>query len=340
MQALRSASSRSRKRIVTGVVLALLLYYLFFGPECVNVTGGLPLRLVGGLSSGSIYALIALGYTLVYGVLQLINFAHSEVFMFGTIGGLLTINAFAGGSTGIGAPWMLFAAVIPGALLAGLSAILLERFAYRPLRRRGATRLSYLIAAIGASLFMQAIVLVWRGRGYENYPPTWDPYPVFQFGDVRVTNHDLLVFGAMIAMLVGLDFLVQRTRIGKGIRAVAQDAETSELMGVDINKIITVTFLVGGLLAGVAGVLYTLRFNTRFDIGFIPGIKAFTAAVLGGIGNIRGALVGGLALGIMENVGAGCFGDAWKNVIAFTVLVLVLMFRPTGLLGEGTGEKA
>jgi branched-chain amino acid transport system permease protein len=337
MQALKSMSLRSR--LGAGAAAAVLAALLFAGPECVNVAGELPLRFVGGLSSGSIYALIALGYTLVYGVLQLINFAHSEVFMFGTLGGLLSINALAGGNAEIGQPWMLFAALIPGALAAGLAAVLLERFGYRPLRRRGATRLSYLIAAIGASLFMQAIVLVWRGRGYENYPPTWEPYAVFQIGNVRISNHDLLVFGAMIAMLVGLDFLVQRTRIGKGIRAVAQDPETAEMMGVDINKIITVTFLVGGLLAGVAGVLYTLRFNTRFDIGFIPGIKAFTAAVLGGIGNIRGALVGGLALGIMENVGAGCFGDAWKNVIAFMVLVLVLMFRPTGLLGEGTGAS-
>ena len=344
MGALKLTSLRSRPSSVKWPAVGLGLFVaavwlIALQPAC--LTSELPIRVVGGLTSGSIYALIALGYTLVYGVLQLINFAHSEVFMFGTIGGLLTIYAFAGGAAGTGAPWMLFVAIIPGAILAAISAVALERFAYRPLRRRGATRLSYLISAIGASLFMQAVVLVWRGRGYENYPPTWEPYAMLQFGNVRITNHDLLVFGAMIAMVVGLDLLVRRTRIGKGIRAVAQDPETAGMMGVDIDRIITVTFLVGGLLAGVAGVLYTLRFNTRFDIGFIPGIKAFTAAVLGGIGNIRGALIGGLALGIMESIGAGCFGDAWKNVIAFLILVGVLMFRPTGLLGEGvSGQKA
>lgn len=307
-------------------------------PEC--LTTELPLRLVGGLTSGSIYALIALGYTLVYGVLQLINFAHSEVFMFGTLGGLLTLNALVpeGGS---GSPALLIIAVFPAMIFAGVMAVVLERMAYRPLRRRGASRLSYLISAIGASLFLQSVVLVWRGRTFENYRPTLAVAPVFQIGDVVITNRDLLIFAVMIGMLLGLDFLVRRTRIGKGIRAVAQDPETAGMMGVNIDRIITITFLVGGILAGVAGLLYGLRFNTRFDIGFVPGIKAFTAAVLGGIGNIRGAFVGGLALGLIENIGAGCLGNQWKDVIAFTILVGVLMFRPTGLLGEGvSGEKA
>jgi len=308
-------------------------------PSC--LTSELPLRIVGGLSTGSIYALIALGYTLVYGVLQLINFAHSEVFMYGTVGGLVTVNALAGGASGTGAPWMLFVAIIPGALAAGAIAVLLERTAYRPLRRRGATRLSYLISAIGASLFLQSTVLLWRGRNYENFPTTWGAYPVFTIGNVAVFNYDILIIGALVVMLVALEYLVRRTRVGKGIRAVSQDPETAEMMGVNIDRIITVTFLVGGLLAGVAGVLYAWRFRTRFDIGFIPGIKAFIAAVLGGIGNIRGALLGGLALGLIENIGAGCMGDQWKDVISFTILVLVLMFRPTGLLGEGiAGEKA
>jgi branched-chain amino acid transport system permease protein len=304
-------------------------------PECLSTH--LALRLVGGLTSGSIYALIALGYTLVYGVLRLINFAHSEVFMFGTFGGLFALNLL----TNHGAhnnPWFIVLAMIPGALFAALIAVILERGAYRPLRRRGAARLSFLISAIGASLFLQNVMLLWRGRNYETYPQTVLVRPLLKFGQVQITTHDVIVFGAMVAMVVALDLLVRKTRIGKGIRAVAQDAETAGMMGVNIDRVITWTFIIGGVLAGVAGVLYGMRFNTRFDIGFIPGIKAFTAAVLGGIGNIRGALVGGIALGLMESIGAGCFGDQWKNVIAFTVLVLVLMFRPTGLLGEGVSE--
>lgn len=300
-------------------------------PEC--LTTSLPLRIVGGLTSGSIYALIALGYTLVYGVLRLINFAHSEVFMFGTFGGLLALNAITQhGATA--SPWFLPVALLPAMAAAAGIAVVLERGAYRPLRRRGATRLSFLISAIGASLFLQSTMLLWRGRNYETYPDTLRVRTLLRFGDVQITNHDVVVFGAMIVMVIALDMIVRTTRIGKGIRAVAQDAETAALMGVNIDRVITATFVLGGALAGAAGLLWGLRFNTRFDIGFIPGIKAFTAAVLGGIGNIRGALVGGLALGLMENVGAGCFGDAWKNVIAFLALVLVLMFRPTGLLGE------
>ncbi|HLW16937.1 MAG TPA: branched-chain amino acid ABC transporter permease [Actinomycetota bacterium] len=305
-------------------------------PDCLSHS--LLLRVVGGLTTGSIYALIALGYTLVYGVLRLINFAHSEVFMFGTFGGLIPLIWLSHHGNVTNA-WYLAIAAIPAMAFAAGIAFLLERLAYRPLRRRGATRLSFLISAIGASLFLQSVVLVWRGRDYETYPDTWKVKQLFTIGNVQISNHDILVFGVMIVMVIALDLLVHRTRIGKGIRAVAQDPETAGLMGVNIDRIITATFIIGGILAGVAGLMYGLRFNTRFDIGFIPGIKAFTAAVLGGIGNIRGALVGGIVLGLLENIGAGCFGDQWKNVIAFGVLVLVLMFRPTGLLGEGVSAQ-
>lgn len=305
-----------------------------FASEC--ITSDLPLRLVGGLTTGSIYALIALGYTLVYGVLRLINFAHSEVFTAGTFGALITLNLVTGG--GAGNALHLLIAVVPAIVAGALVAVLLERAAYRPLRRRGATRLSFLISAIGASLFMQSVFLLWRGRNYEQFPETIAFKAVIKFGNVQISNVDLLIFAAMIAMVVGLDFLVRKTRIGMGIRAVAQDAETASMMGVNIDRVVTSTFIIGGALAGVAALLWGLRFSTRFDIGFLPGIKAFTAAVLGGIGNIRGALLGGLTLGVIENIGAGCFGDAWKDVIAFTVLVAVLLFRPTGLLGEEAAE--
>jgi branched-chain amino acid transport system permease protein len=321
-----------------GLLGGALAWAILAGPACLS--GELPLRLVGGLTTGSIYALIALGYTLVYGVLQLINFAHSEVFMGGSLAGFLALEGLTRHGTYEGAFFLLLA-LVPGMLAGGLVAVVLERYAYRPLRRRGASRLSYLISAIGASLLLQNVVLLWRGRNFENFPQTIAPNPVLTIGNVDIFNRQIVVFVAMVVMALGLDLFVGRTRMGKGIRAVAQDAETAGMMGVDINRVITVTFLLGGLLAGAAGVLYGMFFGvTRFDLGFIPGIKAFTAAVLGGIGNIRGALFGGLALGVVENVGAGCFGNQWKDVIAFVVLVAVLMFRPTGIFAEGVGAKA
>lgn len=306
-------------------------------PDCLS--SELQFRLVGGLSTGSIYALLALGYTLVYGVLQLINFAHSEVFMGGTLAGLLFLNVFAGADRTV-APILFVVAFIPTMAASGVVAVVLERVAYRPLRRRGAARLAYLISAIGASFFLSNLVLVWRGRDFENYPRSIDPAPLFNIGRVPVQTADIVVLVVMVVMMLGLDTFVQRSRMGKGIRAVAQDVETAGMMGVDINRVVTATFLIGGILAGAAGLLYGLKFGvTRFDLGFLPGIKAFTAAVLGGIGNIRGAMVGGLTLGLMESIGAGCFGNQWKDVIAFLVLVGVLMFRPTGILGEGVGQK-
>jgi branched-chain amino acid transport system permease protein len=243
-------------------------------PSCIS--SDLPFRLAGGLSTGSIYALIALGYTLVYGVLRLINFAHSEVFMSGTLVGFLFLNAIvpsSGLASDAAGGGVLLIALIPGMLAAGLVAVFI--------------------------------------------------------------NSDVVVFVVALAMMISLELFVRRTRTGRSIRAVAQDAEAAALMGVSIDRVITITFLIGGLLAGAAGILFGYSFGrTRFDIGFLPGIKAFTAAVLGGIGSIRGALAGGLLLGVIENVGAGCFGSQWRDVIAFVILVGVLMFRPTGVFGE------
>ncbi len=304
--------------------------------EC--VTTDLPFRLVGGLSTGGIYALVALGYTLVYGVLQLINFAHSEVFMGGSLAGFIFLSAVvpdSGVSSEFHGAALLAAALIPGMLASGIVAVGIERIAYRPLRRRGAPRLAYLISAIGMSFFLSSLVLVWRGREPEGYPATLTPRRVFEIGNVVVINKDLIVIIVALLMMVGLERFVRLTRTGRAIRAVAQDAETAALMGVSIDRVITITFLLGGLLAGAAGILFGYSFGrTRFDIGFLPGIKAFTAAVLGGIGSIPGALVGGFALGVIENVGAGCFGTQWRDVIAFVILVGVLMFRPTGLFGD------
>jgi branched-chain amino acid transport system permease protein len=287
--------------------------------------------------------MIALGYTMVYGVLQLINFAHSEVFMVGTFAGLYTLKAIASGPEG----GVVLAGLIGTAMLAAmgasaLTALGLERIAYRPLRKRGAPRLSYLISAIGASLFLQNLFFVVGPVG----GPAPRPYPnimvrrtAFSLLGYSVSNQQLLIVATMIAMYLALDRFVMASHTGRGIRAVAEDPETAGMMGVNINRIVVVTFLVGGLMAGAAGLLYGVYFGqARFDIGFIPGIKAFTAAVLGGIGNIRGALLGGLLLGLIESVGVTCLRSDWQDVIAFLVLVAVLMFRPSGLLGEAVRE--
>lgn len=302
---------------------------------------------IGGLASGAIYALIALGYTMVYGVLRLINFAHSEIFMIGAFAGLfaiiqLGITAPLGGLALISTLLVLFLAAMAAS---GGAAILLERVAYRPLRRRGAGRLAALISAIGASIFLQelfALVIIpevfdrpSQGRIQVPVPRLLERETVFSIGNMDVRNDHLIIIVAAVIMMVLLDVFVNRTRIGRGIRATAQDPETATLMGVDIDKIIRTTFFVGGAMAGVAAVLYAMEFeNLRYNVGFLLGIKAFTAAVLGGIGNIRGALLGGILLGLIENWGSIFYGSEWKDVIAFTVLVLVLLFRPTGILGE------
>jgi branched-chain amino acid transport system permease protein len=300
---------------------------------------------VGGLVIGSIYALVALGYTMVYGVLRLINFAHSEIFMIGSFAALFVLNLIEpkGPLNGLALIGMIILLFVAAMIASGGAAMLLEVVAYRPLRKRGAPRLAALISAIGASLFLQelfALVVIPEvfnrpGRIDTPVPRIVDRDVVFSVFGAEVKTDQLVIFIAAIVMMVALDQLVARTRIGRGIRATAQDPEAAVLMGVDINTIVRLTFLLGGAMAGVAGVLYAMEFeNLRYNIGFVLGIKAFTAAVLGGIGNIRGALLGGILLGLVENWGAIFFGSQWKDVIAFVILVVVLLFRPTGILGE------
>ncbi|HYZ92594.1 MAG TPA: branched-chain amino acid ABC transporter permease [Actinomycetota bacterium] len=303
------------------------------------LTTELPFRLVGGLSTGGVYALIAIGYTLVYGVLQLINFAHSEVFMSGVLAGALILGAVAPDGATSQAEGALFLAIslVPAMLVSGSLAVAVERVAYRPLRKRGAPRLAYLISAIGMSLFLSYAVQVWRGVNPEAYPRTLRAQAVLQIGDVRIFNRDLIIVVSAAVMVIALEMFVRRTRTGRALRATAQDPEAAALMGVNIDRIVTVTFFIGGLLAGAAGLLFGMAFGrSQWNIGFLPGIKAFTAAVLGGIGSIRGALAGGLILGVMENVSAGCFGTQWRDVVAFILLVGVLMVRPTGIFGDRT----
>jgi branched-chain amino acid transport system permease protein len=297
---------------------------------------------VSGLAIGSLYALIALGYTLVYGVLQLINFAHSEVFMAGGFGGLFMTQWLVGDKVPSGAAAVLItsAGILAGAAAGAATAFTLERVAYRPLRRRGAPRLAYLISAIGASLFLMNLAGKEFGRIAIPIPDTFTSGKVFSLFGAEVRTIQVVIAGAALVMLVGLDRLVAKTRLGQGIRAVAQDAETASLMGVDINKVITLTFVIGGLLGGAAGFLYGLALNVQFNMGFIPGIKAFTAAVLGGIGNVRGAVLGGLVLGLVENYGVACANSSYRDIIAFMILVLVLLVRPSGILGERLGRSA
>ncbi|MCW2919580.1 MAG: inner-rane translocator [Actinomycetia bacterium] len=302
---------------------------------------------VDGLATGSIYALIALGYTMVYGVLRLINFAHSEIFMIGTMAVIGTLNVL--GTTtllsGVGLIGVVLILCIVAAVASGGSAMLLELVAYRPLRRRGASRLAALISAIGASIFLQQLFARLVIPKAFNLPNEKGALPVSKhfvqrsdwvsIGNFIVSNDKLILILGAVLMMVVLDLFVNRTRLGRGIRATAQDPETAVLMGINIDRIVMATFAIGGAMAGVAAALYMLRFEeTAYDVGFLLGIKAFTAAVLGGIGNLRGALVGGLALGLVEMYGSSIFGSQWQNVVAFSVLILVLMFRPTGILGE------
>jgi branched-chain amino acid transport system permease protein len=307
-----------------------------------------------GITLGAIYAMIALGYTMVYGVLQLINFAHSEVFMVATVVTLFAVRNWFGVTeplTGLALIAVMLGALIPAMLASGALAVGIERAAYRPLRRRRAPRLSFLIAAIGASLAIQYLFVLMDGQHYllwfklpailgpnpQPVPEILETQTLFTVFGTAISNKHVIVVAVTVVMMVVLDAFVGRTRLGRGIRAVAQDPDTAAMMGVDIDRIIVLTFFVGGLMAGAAGMLFvTIRPGAPafWFIGFFPGIKAFTAAVLGGIGNIRGAMLGGLLLGIVEAYGTACTGAQWVNVIAFVVLVLVLMVRPTGILGE------
>ncbi|MGZ8180133.1 branched-chain amino acid ABC transporter permease [Williamsia sp. SKLECPSW1] len=308
---------------------------------------------VEGLTYGAIYALVAVGYTLVYGVLKLINFAHSEVFMVGMFGQYVALlllgftpsgNAYAEG-TAMTLIYLLIACLF-GMAVSGVTAVGLERVAYRPLRQRGAKPLTFLITAIGMSFVLQEFVHYVLPK-FGGDPPlggsTAQPgirlveqKKLFEIFDASVFNVTLIIIGSALLLTFLADVLINRTKLGRGIRSVAQDPEAATLMGVSRERVIMLTFLIGGLLAGAAALLYTLRVPTGivYNGGFILGIKAFSAAVLGGIGNIRGALLGGLLLGVMENYGSVVFGNQWKDVVAFVLLILVLMIRPTGILGE------
>ncbi len=316
--------------------------------------------LVNGLLIGTLYAIIALGYTMVYGVLQLINFAHSEVFLTGAVVAFEVFRVLSPDATTGQAlnPYLVFViALVTAMIVCGLLNIVIERLAYRPLRN--APKLVPLISAIGVSLILQDVIKLLEGvqgrfQMAVNVPPAFTQ-TLFKLADSNVQTRDLILLGVAAVMLFGLNRLVNHSKVGRAIRAVAQDRVTASLMGIDSNRMISLTFLIGGALGGVGGVLFALKFpNLDPYSGTIPGIKAFSAAVLGGIGSIPGAVLGGLVLGIIENfLGTlsglvfifpklaflGAIKAEYKDVGAFIALIVILIFKPSGLLGRNTTEK-
>jgi branched-chain amino acid transport system permease protein len=299
-------------------------------------------QLVNGTVLGATYGLIALGYTMVYGIIQLINFAHGEIFMVGAFGGLTVYRYWLPGSLAANAWVALPAVLIVAIALAVVVAVLVERLAYRPLRN--APRLAPLITAIGVSIFLQEVVRLFYpgGKRQQPFPQLISPGR-FEVGGVTVAWVSVFVVVVAVALMVALQVFVKTTRTGKAMRATSQDPESARLMGIDIDRVIVVTFVLGAALAAVAGVMQGMRFaQIDFRIGFLAGLKAFTAAVLGGIGNIGGAVLGGFLLGIVEALATQYVphGSSWKDVWAFVVLIVVLVLRPGGLLGEQVATRA
>ena len=293
-----------------------------------------------GIVVGAIYALISLGYTLVYGVLRLINFAHSEIFMIGTMSAYFVILQF--GFTGYEDPLpilefmgIFLLLVTVSAIVSGGSAVLLEIVAYRRLRIMGASRLSSLISAIGASFVLVEVFRVMTDSKNLDFPRLINKDPFFTWGTLYLSGDKVLVIvGAAIIFFI-LNRIINHTKLGLGIRAVSQDERTAILMGVNVNRIISYTFLLGGVLAGVGSAFYMVFYETtKSNVGFLVGISAFTAAVLGGIGNVKGALYGSFALGLVQQYTSAVLGYNWRDVVTFVILVLVLLIKPTGLFGE------
>jgi branched-chain amino acid transport system permease protein len=296
-------------------------------------------QFINGISLGSIYALIALGYTMVYGIIELINFAHGDVATLGTFIALAILSAL--GVTGVLHGPALIAVVvvaIAGAmLLCGIVGVLIERVAYRPLRK--APRLAPLITAIGVSFILENVMQLWRGPSPVPFPALI-PDAVVHVSGVAIASKQIAVVGCALVMMAALQLFVYRTSLGRAMRATAQDREAAQLMGIDVNRTIALTFLIGSALAGAAGFISGAYYGTTWFLnGFSAGLKAFTAAVLGGIGNLAGAMLGGFLIGLIESFTTQFISDQWSNVVVFAVLILVLVVRPKGLLGESLPDK-
>ena len=286
-------------------------------------------QLLNGLTLGSTYALIALGYTMVYGIIQLINFAHGEIYMFGAFVGLFLVTV-AGAD--------LFTALIGAMIFCMILGMLVERIAYRPLRGKS-SRLSALISAIGVSIFLSTLMALIRGTNTTRYPNILE-INTYHIGGLEISSLQIIILVVSALLMIGLQLLIQKTKIGKAMRACSQDLDASSLMGINVNRVISATFAIGSSLAAAGGVLVGIYYNAVLPyMGMMAGLKAFAAAVLGGIGSIPGAMIGGLTLGVMEIMGVAYLSSSYKDAIAFAILIIVLIIRPQGILGKKITKK-
>jgi branched-chain amino acid transport system permease protein len=303
-------------------------------------------QLINGLVLGSMYALVALGYTMVYGIINLINFAHGEVLMVGALVAWTTVGWLQTHVPGLTGPWVLLLAIGVACAVAAVLNYVIEKIAYRPLR--GAPKLAPLITAIGMSILLQTLAMVIWKPNYKSFPTLLpsDPLPV---GGAVITPTQVMILVVTVVALAGLTWLVNGTRLGRAMRATAENPRVAMLMGVKPDRVISATFVIGAVLAALAGVMWASNYGTvQHGMGFLPGLKAFTAAVLGGIGNLPGAVVGGVLLGLIESIGSGYIGDwtggvlgsHYTDIFAFAVLILMLTLRPSGLLGERVADRA
>ena len=324
--------------LVGAAVVGVLL-----GPRIASQNGAFFLQILTyGVSNGAIYALVALGYTMVYGIIELINFAHGDVFTLGAAISIPIMAAFGlteGKALVIISLLALIAVFMIVMALTGVINVVIERVAYRPLRT--APRLAPLITAVGVSFILQQTALTLAGSGDRKAPQIFPLNWQIPFGGAQISVLSIFIFVLAMVLMLSLQAFVRRTRLGRAMRATAQDREASALMGVDANQTIALTFLIGGVLAAAAGVVWGLRFGyVRFDLGFNSGLKAFTAAVLGGIGNITGAVIGGFIIGFVENFSAALGYARWSEFLVFMILTLILLFKPTGILGAQSGDRA
>lgn len=285
-------------------------------------------QLINGLTQGSVYALIALGYTMVYGIIQLINFAHGEIYMIGAFVGVIMVAILGQG---------FFVSMLVAMIVCMALAVTVERIAYRPLRK--SSRLAVLISAIGASIFLQNAIVLWRGPQPVGFPKMIND-AIYTIGPVEITKVQLIILGTAAVLMAILHYIIKYVKLGKAMRAVSEDYDTSALMGVNINRVISFTFAIGSALAAAGGVLIGMYYNMISPfMGLMAGLKAFCAAVLGGIGSIPGAVLGGLFIGVAETMGIAAGFGTYKDAIAFSLLIIVLLVRPTGLLGKPIQRK-
>lgn len=296
-------------------------------------------QIINGLTLGAVYALIALGYTMVYGILQLINFAHGEVYMLGAYLGIIILGFLTSiGFTAISLPLAIIITLVLSMIFCSAYGMTIEKIAYKPLRN--APRLSPLISAIGVSIFLQNFVMLSQGATDRVFPPILKAEGL-TFLNARITYLQIFILIASVLMMVGLHLFIMKTKLGKAMRATAQDRKMASLLGIDIDQVISITFIIGSGLAAAAGVMVAMYYGlVNYFIGYVAGIKAFTAAVLGGIGSIPGAMLGGIILGLMEALGASYISSEYKDAFAFGLLIIILILKPEGLLGKQVGDRS